>query len=151
MNREVLVPMPHGRIIRQLVIAVIATALLAACTGRQKIVYQPYYTPLDASDISGAMGRFAASIRLLEEQYGVQGTPNPRQREAIIDELRRMEDIAVELGSGPTQTNHLFIDEHIDDFKSEVRRARLDVEGDPPSYYRAGRLAGSCRGCHRLR
>jgi hypothetical protein len=49
------------------------------------------------------------------------------------------------------QTSHLLIDEHIDDFKSDVRLALREASSDPPNYYALGRLSGSCTGCHQYR
>jgi len=72
----------------------------------------------------------------------------PAQRETIINELNKMEKIAFSLGAGTQTTNHLFLDQHIDQFKQDVRHARQSVEAEPANFYLAGRLAGSCLGCH---
>ena len=61
-----------------------------------------------------------------------------------------MSRIANELGAGATQTNHLLLDAHIDDFKQAVETARLRLQINPENYSGVGQLVGSCSACHRL-
>jgi hypothetical protein len=55
------------------------------------------------------------------------------------------------LGAGSVETNHLLIDDRIDQFKSDVDIALRDTSADPPNYYSLGRLYGSCVACHQYR
>ena len=49
------------------------------------------------------------------------------------------------------RTNHLVIDDHIDQFRSDVNDAIRDARANPPNYFALGRLSGSCVGCHKYR
>lgn len=131
-------------------VATLAAGALAGCTSRKPVTYQSDFKYLWPGEVRNSMGRLADHIRRLDTLLG-GGSVGPEQRERIIDNLRAMENIADSLGAGPEVTNHAFIDDHIDDFRADVRLAREEVEREPPAYYLAGRLAGSCTGCHVLR
>lgn len=62
--------------------------------------------------------------------------------------LEQMKQETVKLGAGTQKTNHLFIDENIDQFKYDIEAARKAIADKPPNYYLAGRLSGSCIACH---
>jgi hypothetical protein len=69
---------------------------------------------------------------------------------SFYDLLNKIKGLTAEFGGGVT-TNHLVIDEHIDDFKIDVSNAIRDARANPPNYYALGRLTGSCVGCHKYR
>jgi len=48
-------------------------------------------------------------------------------------------------------TNHLVIDEHMDEFLHRVMQAKLQAELSPANYFGVGQLTGACTGCHRFR
>jgi len=85
-------------------------------------------------------------------------TPNQND---IINELQRLEIIATSIAprsNAPTDTerdvpvtNHLLIDQHMDDFISEIAQARFRAEANPPRYFKVGQLVGGCNACHRMR
>jgi hypothetical protein len=62
-----------------------------------------------------------------------------------------MDRISAGLGAGPSPTNHLLIDRHIDRFRTDLAAARDAAAADPPRYHLAGRIIGSCTACHVLR
>lgn len=80
---------------------------------------------------------------------------------AIIAELSTIETQVISLSSSTFDrsddgmsrpvTNHLLIDENIDDFIDQIMRARYLAEANPPNYYGIGRLTGTCNACHRMR
>ncbi len=136
-------------ICRSLAAALIAFAVVSGCSP-QRVVYQSDYRYLWPGEVRNSMGQLANHIRQLDDLL-VSESLGPEQRETVIEHLRSMESIADDLGAGPEQTNHAFIDAHIDEFRTDVKNARREVEQEPPRYYLAGRLAGSCTGCHVLR
>ena len=95
------------------------------------------------------MGQLGVSIDKLDRTLrDVYPEATPAQRDLVINELNKMEKIAFDLGAGTQATNHLFLDQHIDQFKQDVTNARQAVEAEPANFYLAGKLAGSCLGCH---
>ncbi len=124
---------------------------MTACTYVRKVTYPPNFVYLDDRQVVSSMAGLNVNLWRIDDIIANSETILPYQREEIIRLLLRMEAIADKLGAGTTVTNHLLIDENIDVFKDEVRDARNQVEGDPPNYYLAGRLSGSCMACHRRR
>jgi len=130
---------------------VICAALTTGCAAIRQVTYPPDFTYLDRSQISGAMTRLSSDIWRIEDILASSETVLPYEREEIISILSNMEGVADELGAGTVETNHPFIDQHIDPFRRDVELALEAVKNEPPSYYRAGRLSGRCLACHRLR
>jgi len=89
-------------------------------------------------------------IRQLDEILLDGSTVSNDQQQRILDLLNNIKAATAELGGGVT-TNHLVIDEHIDQFKNDVQAAIFNARSDPPNYFALGRLSGSCSGCHRYR
>ena len=134
------------------VAAIVAfTGVLTACAEFGWHTYPPSMVRLEPKQITGAMTRYSLDLWRIDEIISTTETILPYQREEIIKLLRAMETQADRLGAGATVTNHLVIDKHIDEFKADLLRARRDVEKEPPNYYRAGRLYGSCQACHVMR
>ncbi len=96
------------------------------------------------------MALLALYLRQLDEILWVESAAGGDQQQRILEILNKIEASTAELGSGVT-TNHLIIDEHVDDFKSDVNAAIRNARADPPNYFAAGRLVGSCIGCHKHR
>jgi len=89
-------------------------------------------------------------MRQLDEVLLDQSIGGDDQQQRILGLLNKMNDLMAEFGSGVT-TNHLVIDEHIDQFKIDVNSAIRNARADPPNYFALGRLSGSCAGCHQYR
>lgn len=129
-------------------LSVVAVIGFSGCTVIRKVTYPPDFTYLDTKQVRTTMGRFASGVARLDMLLTEPDDNIAQRREAIIVELRKMEKLSESLGAGYQKTNHLLIDEHIDEFRADVRGARLAVEQEPPGYYLAGRLTGSCTACH---
>lgn len=89
-------------------------------------------------------------VRQLDEVLLDSSAVSSIQQQRILDLLGKINDLTAELGSGVT-TNHLVIDDHIDQFKFDVNAAIRNARADPPNYFALGRLTGSCVGCHKYR
>jgi len=128
----------------------ISALMLPACSMDFKVSNYPEdFVYLNPAKVKSKMGRLSLNLQrinnILEDRLVVSTT----DRQQIITALADMEAVVRELGaSAPQKTNHLVIDQHLDSFKQDVRSARAAVEKDPPNYYLAGQLAGSCQACH---
>ena len=80
----------------------------------------------------------------------------------ILNELTMLEELAVSVSPQTNDdiladdqeisaTNHLLLDENIDEFIGEVMKARMLAEDSPPNYFGVGKLIGNCNACHRQR
>jgi hypothetical protein len=129
----------------------LAGVLLAGCAEWRKATYPRDFVYLDKKQVTGQMALMSMYMREIDEILEDNLAVNRHQQERIIALLNRIDTSAGMLGAGNVQTSHLLIDEHIDDFRDDVRSALRDASSDPPSYYALGRLAGSCTACHQYR
>ena len=126
----------------------IAVVLSAGCTQVEVKSYPPNMVYLDSDQIESAMQRLNTSMWTINDIFDNNEYISSYERERIISLLQQMEEEAIQLGAGTQKTNHLFIDENIDQFKYDIEAARKAVVAEPPNYYLAGRLSGSCIACH---
>ncbi len=148
---------------RYLAIPLIATLLLAGCVKIRMLTYPAEFTYLDPGSVKGVMHEMALSLSRIDSlvQQSSDTTDASRFQSDILNELETVETLASSLAPGTTDetldgkprpvTNHLLIDEHIDDFIAQIMHARLLAESNPPNYYGAGQLTGSCNACHQVR
>ncbi|MCP4186734.1 MAG: hypothetical protein GY763_03930 [Gammaproteobacteria bacterium] len=123
----------------------------AGCTQFRKLTYPQDFVYLDQSQVQTSMLRMSLAMRRIDETLIGQNQPSSADQQRVIDDLNTIDEITDKLGSGNQVTNHLIIDQHIDQFKREVRNALRTATSEPPSFYAAGRLSASCIGCHRYR
>ncbi len=134
------------------VLFVISVLVFSGCAAIRKVTYPPNFTYLEKKTVTSSMHQLAVSIEKLDSVLREMGDDvSAPERERVISQLNNMESIANNLGAGTQVTNHLLLDQHIDQFKSDVISARRSVESEPPNFYLVGRLSGSCTGCHVLR
>ena len=122
--------------------------IVVGCSEVRLRPYPPDIVYLDDQQIESTMMRLSADIWTINDIFDNNEYISGFHRERIIDLLKEMENEAVTLGAGTQKTNHLIIDNNIDQFRHDVRAAREAVEAEPPNYYLAGRLSGSCLACH---
>ena len=126
---------------------------LSACSRVevQQPTYPSGYVYIDRSEVRSSMIRLSTDIWIINDILDSAEVIEGYRRERIITALKDMEEVTNDLGAGAAYTNHLVIDENIDEFKDKIRSARKAVEQEPPSYYLVGRLSGGCLACHVLR
>jgi len=124
--------------------------LLAGCaeTEVKMHTYPADMVYIEDSEVESAMLRLSKYIWSMNDIFDSQEHIAGYNREMILELLENMEKEALTLGAGSRATNHLLIDENIEDFRADVRDAREAVEAEPPNYFLAGRLSGSCLACH---
>lgn len=127
--------------------------ILAGCAGTdvKMHTYPEDIVYIEDSEVENAMLRLSRYIWAINDIFDSQEHIAGYNRERIIELLKNMESEADTLGAGARQTNHLLIDQNIEVFRQDVESARRAVESDPPNYYLAGRLSGSCLACHVIR
>jgi len=137
---------------RTFVLFMVSVLVLSGCAAIRKVTYPPNFTYLEKKTVTSSMHQLAVSIEKLDSVLREIGSNiSASEQERVISQLNTMESIADNLGAGTQTTNHLLLDEHIDQFKSDVITARRSAEAEPPNFYLVGRLSGSCTGCHVLR
>jgi len=134
--------------------------LLSGCMQIRLLTYPPSFTWIGEEDVQTTMHAMANNLRTLDTLVAEELNPGSNQ-ESIVKVLSDIEYMMASLSVQtpnpdihPEQlpaTNHLLIDEHVDEFLESVYRAKIQAEGTPPNYFGVGKLTGSCSGCHRYR
>ena len=134
-----------------LVLIFLVSNLVAGCAQIRKVTYPSDFVYLDHTLVQTTMLRISLAMRSVDETL-MRGDPlSNADQQRIKQRLSTIDELSDRLATGSLETNHLVIDEHIDDFKREVRNAIRTANASPPNFYAAGRLSANCNGCHRYR
>lgn len=148
-------PVQHGipcrRQVRWLVISLVGASLLIGCAQIRKATYPPDFVYLEQNQIRSEMALLSLYMRQIDEILLDDSTVSSEQQEQIIKILSKVDSSVDSLGAGNIRTSHLVLDDHIDQFKSDVTVALRDARSDPPNYFALGRLSGGCVACHKHR
>lgn len=123
---------------------------LSACDRIRSVTYPPGVHYIDKQQIESTMYSMAVELRQLDALITAETDSGLVQTRvvAILEEINRL---ASSLDQDGKPSNHPAIDARLDDFLKQVSRASLMAQLEPPNYYEAGRLSGSCSACHQLR
>ena len=136
--------------LRLLLIALLCAGVVFGCAHIRKVTYPNDYVYLERKELRSKMALISFYLRQLDEVMLEDSTVSVDQQQRIVNILNQIKDLTTELGGGVT-TNHLVIDEHIDEFKGDLSLAIRNARANPPNYFALGRIAGSCVGCHKYR
>jgi len=137
--------------VRWLVISLLSAGLLIGCAQIRKATYPSDFVYLEQNQIRSEMALLSLYMRQIDEILLDDSTVSSEQQGQIIKILSKVDNSVDSLGAGNIRTNHLVLDDHIDQFKSDVTVALRDASSDPPNYFALGRLSGSCVACHKFR
>jgi len=147
-------------------ITLILGLLQTGCAKIRLITYPDNFVWVDQQVVRGTMQTMYQSMQrldfLLENEIQSEDTAFLDQRQdEVVRELQTLEVLASNTVAGISSrtnvdsdkpvTNHLLIDEHMDDFINRISQARLRAEAEPPRYFKVGELVGECNACHRQR
>ncbi len=142
---------PGRKQLRWLVLSLVGASLLIGCAQFRKATYPSDFVYLEQNQIRSEMALLSLYMRQIDAILLDDSTVSSEQQGQIIKILSRVDKSAIALGAGNIRTNHLVLDDHIDQFKSDVSVALRDASSDPPNYFALGRLSGSCVACHKFR
>ncbi len=137
--------------VRWLVISLVGAGLLIGCAQVRKATYPSDFVYLEQTHIRSEMALLSFYMRQIDEILLDDSTVSSEQQGKIIKILSQVDKSVDSLGAGNIRTNHLVLDDHIDQFKTDVTAALRDASSDPPNYFALGRLSGSCVACHKFR
>jgi hypothetical protein len=132
-------------------IALLCSGLLFSCAQTRKTTYPDDYVYLDPGQVISKMARLSSYMSKIDEILLEDSVTSSEQQARIEDILVSMNDTLDSFITGNVQTSHLVIDDHIEQFKSDLNLALYNVRSDPPNYFALGRLSGSCAACHQYR
>lgn len=131
-------------------VALICAGVVFGCAQIRKVTYPQDYVYLEKEQLRSKMALLSFYLRQLNEIQSDSLVVSNDRQQRILKLLHKIEDLTAEFGSGVT-TNHLVIDDHIDEFKIDVHTAIRNARANPPNYFALGKLTGSCVGCHKYR
>ena len=139
------------RWIRISLLAVVALSVSCAGSLGESIraaTYPPSFRYIPKEELRSTMWELAARAAELDRLMHVvdEGTVPPNER--VLEVLREMERTMRALGPGGWPSNHPQVSRNVDDFRDYLEKAIRDAQRQPPSYYRAGAVAGACTRCH---
>ena len=137
--------------LRLLWLVLLGASLVSGCEQFGKSTYPGDFVYLKQNKVAGEMALLGSYMNQLDEIMLDDATVSSEQQQQILSVLSNIDASASRLGSGNVRTNHLLIDQHIDQFKLEVNNAIRNARADPPNYFALGRLSGSCASCHKFR
>jgi hypothetical protein len=137
--------------IHLMIITLLCSGLLLSCAQTRKETYPDDYVYLEPGQVISKMTLLSSYMRNIDEILLEDSTTSSEQQARIEDILVSMNDTLDSFVTGNVQTSHLVIDDHMDQFKSDLNLALFNVRADPPNYFALGRLSGSCAACHQYR
>lgn len=121
-----------------------------ACSNAAEVVrsttYPPDFAYIARADVRTEMHALASKVAELDR---VLREPGVKPRQQVSTLLIDIERIALSLQRGRGQSNHPLIDAHLPSLIEDVAASRRAVEAEPPNYFLAGSVVGSCVYCHR--
>jgi hypothetical protein len=137
-------------------VLIVALALAAAALSCQtplrslkESTMPPDLTYIPPERVRSAMWVLAAEIRELDRLLQRASESNSPQTQAGIQQnLIRMREAARSLDEPGRSTQHPVLNDHLGQFLAQIRRAETAAKRNPPNYFPASTLSGSCFLCH---
>jgi hypothetical protein len=136
---------------KRLLTIILLTFHASGCAQDHKVTYPDNFVYLGQKQIIGEMALLSHYMKQIDEILSDDSTISSEQQARIANILSLIDASADSLGAGSVKTNHLIIDDHIDQFKTDVNVAIRNARSDPPNYFPLGKLVGSCAACHQYR
>ena len=134
-----------------LILTLTACSLLSSCTNNSGMFPQvadaPPFDYVDGEELRSRMHQLAFELQRLDSELSSNYAEDTPIQRSVVDSLDDIERIAQTLQSGDLTERHPFLTDDMDDFLSDVSRAKFDAERN--RYYMAGRVSGACVTCHK--
>ncbi|MBI3783758.1 MAG: hypothetical protein HY270_10165 [Deltaproteobacteria bacterium] len=137
---------------RPLLFAAVLLGGVASCADLPERIrahtYPPDFRYIEPSRVRSAMWELAQQTRDLDRILHDSRADSPERQRAVVAVLRTMNDAASSIDPSGRKTNHALIDENLDLFRHDLALALRLAEAQPPNYFLAGFIAGTCLSCH---
>ena len=132
-------------------IFILSTTFIYGCSQIRKVTYPRDYVYLEKKEVRSKMALLSFYVRQMDEILISQESVSNENHVRVLDLLSSINNTTSDLHASNRDTNHLVIDEHMDQFKSDVLIAIRGAKENPPNYFSAGKISGSCVACHKFR
>jgi hypothetical protein len=139
--------------LRTLLQSFVALAVIVlGCAGEslervRAATYPPDFHYITKQEIRTTMGSLALEVYALDQIMWQPGGPRLGDRANVIEILSRMRSLSRQL-KRREHSNHPRIHMHAPQLQRDIQRALLSARREPPYYYHAGLISGSCSYCH---
>lgn len=139
------------RIFFTVLAAFVVIASIAGCAQIRQLTYPADFTYLEKKEVETLMQKMRTGIGRLDQLVTEASTSDVAQQQNIINELSSLERIATRLSGGHKQTNQIVINDHIEQFISDIGTAKMFASTVPPNYNKTRNISNSCQQCHQFR
>lgn len=115
----------------------------------RKVTYPPDFKYVTGAELRSHMQLLAYELQQLDATMG-QGDISNIDQKVVLDILRRIESLVVNLKAGDAGSNHPYLQDFMGEFANTVGQAKIAAGLSPPRYYMAGRISGGCVNCHKV-
>jgi hypothetical protein len=129
-------------------------ALLLACGMRnvervpaQEADTERPSTIMSKDQLHSHMQAMAAHASRIDELLRAE-TMTASQQAEVVTEIKAISAIAHSLSVDDARTVHPVLWRNVDKFRNDVDLAARQAQADPPNFFLAGTVAGSCAYCH---
>lgn len=142
----------NSKSILRAVVPLAAIFALAGCGSNSdsfpQIANPPPFDYIDGENLRSNMHQLAFELQQLDMALLDAYIDRPSFQRQIVDSIENIERIGGYIQETDLAVRHPFLQDDMDRFLSDVRRAREDAERNVPRYYMAGRISGGCINCH---
>lgn len=140
------------RTARQVCLLLSAGLALLACSSEfaaavRSVTYPPDFVYVSSGQLRTRMSNLGSRLAQLDNAL-IENEIRQPDKEEVLTILREIEEIGSELQGIEAGASHPFLEDDMPRFVNDIARARMAASLDPPQYYLAGRVAGSCVNCH---
>jgi len=130
--------------------AILIIASIAGCTEVRKLTYSESFIYIENKEVKNLMRQMSMGVNRLGQIVAKTTTTDTAQQQKITSELSKLENIATKLSVSHTQTNQLFISDHIEQFLTDIGTAKMFAKMNPPEYSEVEEIVSHCQACHKL-
>jgi len=141
-----------SKVVVHSIASLVAVFALAACSTNSdsfpQIANPPPFDYADGEELRSSMHQLAFELQQLDMALLDAYIDRPSFQRQIVESIQNIERIGGYVQETDLSLRHPFLQDDMDRFLSDVRRARMDAERNVPRYYMAGRISGGCINCH---
>jgi hypothetical protein len=131
---------------------ILATAMAGCSESTKKEIrtwtYPPDFNYISSSELSSIMAEIAIEVAALDTLLRATDAPDEITRQEVVQRLQALDRAAKRLGPGGWPSNHPRIADNAERFQRDIAQALNAAQKQPPQYYLAGSISGSCSICH---
>ncbi len=119
-----------------------------ACETVRKVTYPPEFRYMTRPAIHSSMWKIAERTRELDRVLTSSELEERKRSQEVIRLLSELDAITSDLDLGGVRTNHPEFEASLGRFRSDIATAKQEAGEEPPNYFMAGAIVGSCSYCH---